>query len=170
MPSSFASTETKRLSFRTSVAPRRIHLARSCQSSDKNGKKNLKFLFIFHRFVQEDLCSLLTESAKVLKEKGKGGECEAPKMPVSLILAALGICKRILYVDHFCFSVCIICKVFLKTVFKQQPFDVFPSQNKLSIPLIKSYFAASSPSLCVSSLSLSLYLGINVYIVCVLAD
>jgi hypothetical protein len=74
VPSSLSSTGTKRRSFTTSVAPRRIHLARSCQSSDKNWKKNLKFLFIFRHFVKEDLSSLLIESAKVLKEKGKGGE------------------------------------------------------------------------------------------------
>ena len=89
---------------------------------DKNWKKNLKFLFIFRRFVKEDLSSLLIESAKVLKEKAKGGEWEALKMPVLLILATSGICKRILYVGHFCFSVCIICKVFLKILFKKQSF------------------------------------------------
>jgi hypothetical protein len=50
------------------------------------------------------------------ERKEKLEEWGAFKMPVSLIQATLGKYKRIIYVGHFYCSVCIICKVFFKTL------------------------------------------------------
>jgi hypothetical protein len=84
-------------------------------------------------------------------------------MPVLLILATLGICKRILYVGHFCFSVCIICKVFLKIVFKKQSF--VPRCISISIKIDHTTHEITSAA--------SVYLVPHVYgliCICVLVD